>query len=178
METRTIKLTESAIKYGNINLRCCGEGFFPPDVFGGPNRKAGLGNPITLKVQGLPEAIKTDIPTDAKTGKPRWLFRERAWTKAYVRKNLLIKGDNLVISRTSKRIYQVFQMKRRLTFIDLFAGIGGTRIAFEKAGCECVFSSEWNKFAQKTYAANLGEKPQGDIHVIPSSEIPPVYLGC
>jgi len=61
---------------------------------------------------------------------------------------------------------------KQLTFIDLFAGIGGTRIAFEKAGCKCVFSSEWDKFAQQTYEANFGEKPKGNIREIPSSEIP------
>ncbi len=59
-----------------------------------------------------------------------------------------------------------------LKFIDLFAGIGGTRIAFEKAGCKCVFSSEWDKFAQITYEKNFGEKPAGDIRKIRSSEIP------
>jgi DNA (cytosine-5)-methyltransferase 1 len=59
-----------------------------------------------------------------------------------------------------------------LTFIDLFAGIGGTRIAFERAGCKCVFSSEWDKFAQQTYEANFGEKPKGNIREIPSKEIP------
>jgi DNA (cytosine-5)-methyltransferase 1 len=59
-----------------------------------------------------------------------------------------------------------------LTFIDLFAGIGGTRIAFEKAGCECVFSSEWDRFAQVTYEKNFGEKPAGDIRKIESSKIP------
>lgn len=59
-----------------------------------------------------------------------------------------------------------------VTFIDLFAGIGGTRIAFEEAGCKCVFSSEWDKFSQITYEANFGEKPNGDIKNIPSSKIP------
>ena len=58
------------------------------------------------------------------------------------------------------------------TFIDLFAGIGGTRIAFEEAGCLCVFSSEWDKFAQITYEANFGERPAGNIIPILSSEIP------
>lgn len=57
-------------------------------------------------------------------------------------------------------------------FIDLFAGIGGTRLAFEKAGGRCVFSSEWNKFAQQTYEANFGEVPEGDITKIHASEIP------
>ena len=49
------------------------------------------------------------------------------------------------------------------TFIDLFAGIGGTRSAFENIGAECVFSSEWDRFAQQTYATNFGETPFGDI---------------
>jgi len=49
------------------------------------------------------------------------------------------------------------------TFIDLFAGIGGFRIAMQELKGKCVFSSEWDKFAQKTYAANFGEVPFGDI---------------
>ena len=57
-------------------------------------------------------------------------------------------------------------------FIDLFAGIGGTRLAFEAVGGECVFSSEWDKDAQKTYAANFGEVPHGDITKINASDIP------
>jgi DNA (cytosine-5)-methyltransferase 1 len=57
-------------------------------------------------------------------------------------------------------------------FIDLFAGIGGTRLAFEAVGGDCVFSSEWDKDAQKTYAANFGETPHGDITQIKASDIP------
>lgn len=51
----------------------------------------------------------------------------------------------------------------KFTFIDLFAGIGGFRIAMQRQGGKCVFSSEWNKFSQKTYLANFGEMPFGDI---------------
>lgn len=57
-------------------------------------------------------------------------------------------------------------------FIDLFAGIGGFRLAFQKNGGKCVFSSEWNEFAQKTYEANYGEVPYGDIHAIDKQAIP------
>ena len=49
------------------------------------------------------------------------------------------------------------------TFIDLFAGMGGFRLAMEAQGGKCVFSSEWNTYAQKTYEANFGEVPYGDI---------------
>lgn len=58
------------------------------------------------------------------------------------------------------------------TFIDLFAGIGGMRVAFEKTGGECVFSSEWDKHAQVTYAANFGETPHGDITLVEVMDVP------
>lgn len=48
-------------------------------------------------------------------------------------------------------------------FIDLFAGIGGFRIAMQNVGGKCVYTSEWNKDAQKTYRENFGEVPFGDI---------------
>lgn len=57
-------------------------------------------------------------------------------------------------------------------FIDLFAGIGGMRIAFERVGGKCVFSSEWDASAQKSYQANFGDLPSGDITKIKNDEIP------
>ena len=57
-------------------------------------------------------------------------------------------------------------------FIDLFAGIGGIRLGFESVGGNCVFSSEWDEQAAKTYAANFGELPAGDITKIDASDIP------
>lgn len=58
-------------------------------------------------------------------------------------------------------------------FIDLFAGIGGIRIPFDELGAECVFSSEFDKFAQITYKQNFGHTPQGDITQINEKDIPP-----
>ncbi len=49
------------------------------------------------------------------------------------------------------------------TFIDLFAGMGGFRLAMQAQGGKCVFSSEWNEYAKRTYFANFGEVPFGDI---------------
>lgn len=68
--------------------------------------------------------------------------------------------------------------EHKLRFIDLFCGIGGFRIAFERAGGECVFSSDWNEKAQETYAANFGERPHGDIHSVAVAEIPPHDILC
>ncbi|MEK6760901.1 MAG: DNA cytosine methyltransferase [Nanoarchaeota archaeon] len=66
----------------------------------------------------------------------------------------------------------------QLKFIDLFAGIGGFRIALENHGAECVFSSEWDKGAQNTYETNFGEVPNGDITKIKESEIPEHDILC
>lgn len=53
--------------------------------------------------------------------------------------------------------------KPKFTFIDLFAGMGGFRLAMQAQGGKCIFSSEWNQYAQKTYMANFGDMPFGDI---------------
>ena len=58
------------------------------------------------------------------------------------------------------------------TFIDLFAGIGGLRLGVQKAGGRCVFTSEWDKYCQKTYNAWYGEAPHGDIRSIEPKDIP------
>lgn len=57
-------------------------------------------------------------------------------------------------------------------FIDLFAGIGGMRSAFEQVGGRCVYSSEWNKYSQQTYYVNFGDVLDGDITQIDSKDTP------
>lgn len=58
------------------------------------------------------------------------------------------------------------------TFVDLFAGIGGFRSALSKLGGRCLFSSEWDRYSQKTYKAWYGETPHGDIRTIKPADIP------
>lgn len=81
-----------------------------------------------------------------------------------------------MFKRCNSKDYLVAMQKERTLagykFIDLFAGIGGIRTAFDKLKAQCVFSSEWDKFSQITYEANFGHKPQGDITKIEASEIP------
>jgi DNA (cytosine-5)-methyltransferase 1 len=172
MESAVIELTKSAIREHRLDIRDCGRDFFPSDAFGSSSKRGSQGVPIALLAKGLSEPIKTDIPSDNRSGRRRWFFRERGHIGDFMHANGLIHGDQVVIRRVRNRTYELIPHKRQLTFIDLFAGIGGTRIAFEAAGCKCVFSSEWDKFAQQTYEANFGEKPQGDICKISSSEIP------
>lgn len=61
---------------------------------------------------------------------------------------------------------------KKFKFIDLFAGIGGMRLAFDRAGGQCVYSNEWNKYSQQTYFANFGDQPEGDITQVNASDIP------
>ncbi len=64
------------------------------------------------------------------------------------------------------------------TFIDLFAGLGGFRLALESLGAECVYSSEWDKFAQQVYKNNFGHSPEGDITEISEHSIPDHDILC
>jgi DNA (cytosine-5)-methyltransferase 1 len=63
-------------------------------------------------------------------------------------------------------------LRKSYKTIDLFAGIGGIRLGFEKYGCENVFTSEWDKTAQKVYEDNFGEVPFGDINDVDPKDIP------
>ncbi|MEK7104883.1 MAG: DNA cytosine methyltransferase [Patescibacteria group bacterium] len=67
---------------------------------------------------------------------------------------------------------------RGFKFIDLFAGIGGFRLAMQSQGGNCVFSSEWDSQAQITYKANFGEIPEGDITKIKEQDIPKHDILC
>ena len=65
-----------------------------------------------------------------------------------------------------------------IKFIDLFCGLGGFRVALESWGCECVFSSDIDKYARETYKLNFGEYPAGDITVIDEKDIPDHDILC
>jgi hypothetical protein len=104
MESHIIHLTPAALKHGNLNFSRCGKDFFPSDVFGNSSRSKGIGTPITLKIEGLGKPIKTDIPTDKSTGRPRWIFRERKWLKEFINHHNLRTNDIITISRIDNRI--------------------------------------------------------------------------
>jgi DNA (cytosine-5)-methyltransferase 1 len=70
------------------------------------------------------------------------------------------------------------QISSKLKFIDLFAGIGGVRTAFTNNDFECVFSSDWDKYAQISYEANYGEKPFGDITQVDTNTLPDFDILC
>lgn len=63
-------------------------------------------------------------------------------------------------------------------FIDLFAGLGGFRLALESLGAECIYSNEWDKFAQEVYNDNFGDIPEGDITQVDEKTIPDHDILC
>ena len=65
-----------------------------------------------------------------------------------------------------------------LTFIDLFAGLGGFRLALESLGAKCVYSNEWDKFAQEVYNKNFGDIPDGDITKVNENSVPNHDILC
>lgn len=83
--------------------------------------------------------------------------------------------NDFVVSMIMKSLSnqtQPLEHDSRFSFIDLFAGIGGMRLAFEKNGGDCVYSNEWNKYCQQTYFSNFGEQPDGDITKVDARIIP------
>jgi len=100
-------------------------------------------------------------------------------------KKLVPKAQNRVSAKKaisklkeSPAIYGKSSATTDFKFIDLFCGIGGFRIAFQKVGGTCVFSSDWDKFSQITYETNFGEKPMGDIHQVAAGDIPKFDILC
>ncbi|ADC45878.1 DNA-cytosine methyltransferase [Methanobrevibacter ruminantium M1] len=77
-----------------------------------------------------------------------------------------------------KNLDETEENDKDFTFIDLFSGIGGFRLAFESVGGKCVFSSDIDKWANETYYMNFGEYPHGDISEIPANQIPDHDILC
>lgn len=172
MKTIELEITKATVNPSHrLSVRPCGIEFFPKDILGKPNKKDGIGKTVNLHILDINKTVDTDIPTDEK-GKPRWFFRDRTWVGSLVKHYGLEIGDKVNISRISERKYEISGIPEQLTFIDLFAGIGGTRLGFESTGAKCVYSSEWDKFSQITYEANHGDKPDGDITKVNEYEIP------
>lgn len=80
--------------------------------------------------------------------------------------------DTLIESISEANLLAEIEKDAKFSFIDLFAGIGGMRLAFSNTGGKCVYSNEWNKYCQKTYFANYGVIPEGDITKVDENTIP------
>ena len=83
-----------------------------------------------------------------------------------------------IINHLLEYVEEIKEETKKFKFIDLFCGLGGFRIAFEKAGGECVFSSDIDKYVKEVYSENFGEIPYGDITQIATEDIPEHDILC
>lgn len=102
----------------------------------------------------ISHAIQLGDTTNAK--KYRDILKKKGIDASYLPSAELFNRENKI---------ELVPEKNAFTFIDLFAGIGGFRIAMQKLGGKCVFSSELNEPARSTYFRNYGEVPFGDITI-------------
>ncbi|KEI72393.1 DNA (cytosine-5-)-methyltransferase [Endozoicomonas elysicola] len=109
------------------------------------------------------------------------LFSEGLVVRQHLIAKLLDNGlyvnDEALKSNLKRKLQLVPVSQPEFTFIDLFAGIGGFRLALQENGGVSVFSSEWDKSAQKTYFDNYGEHPFGDITALTNESISDEQLG-
>jgi hypothetical protein len=89
--------------------------FFPADCYGSPTSKESPGKLLRLDVDGLAEPVLTDIPTEARTGKPRRFFRKRAWVREFFQKHAIKPGDTICIERISSHRFctSLFEAKEQ-----------------------------------------------------------------
>jgi hypothetical protein len=153
-----IQLTAAAHKYGNLNIRSCGKNFFPTDAIGGSSKNS-KGKQITILAEGLPQPIHTDIPTDRKTGKPRWIFRDRAWVKEFAKIHNLNMGDKIVVNRINQREYMITTDKTGSDLIKLedAARIVGKTPHNIRDYIQRGRINKYNEFGERISKANNGK---------------------
>lgn len=125
----------------------------------------------------MPQLLIRDIPQRLKDWIDDNSYNLRTSQKEFVLSVLMkaykVKGEPSLFDATPpSEPAQPREEGIPFSFIDLFAGIGGLRLGLERNGGRCLFSSEWDRNAQKTYHAWFGEMPHGDIREISSADIP------
>ncbi len=140
-----------------------------------------------MKYSELKEIIKTDIlkeDTENLAYYTHYIQQNKKSISKYFKKPAEKYISSIASESFQKKLKFEFDVpfppikNSKFTFIDLFAGIGGFRIAMQNLGGNCIFSSEIDKYAKKTYDLNFGEVPFGDITKINEKDIPEHDVLC
>ncbi len=190
---RFICVSAANLRANHLYLTGHGD-FFPADCYGAPTSKGTLGKLLRLDVVGINEPVLTDIPTEAKSGKPRRFFRKRGWVREFFSKHCIKPGDTICIERFSTHHFRVSPfgaMDRRdctatITIdtepegsgprvIELFAGCGGMALGFKNAGFRTVLANEWESNACDSLRANITDRVLNcaiqEIEAFPESDV-------
>jgi len=173
---RLISITKGNLANSHIYLSGHHD-FFPNECYGKPDKAKGTGRELTLVVEGLEQAVKTDIGINGSNGRPRNFFRNRKWVRRFFAKHGIREGDVIAIGRLGKFTYRVYPFESksvrqgaaipdhwpeligdRPTAIDLFAGCGGMSLGLKKAGFENVLAVEWDASCCDTFRANISRR--------------------
>jgi DNA (cytosine-5)-methyltransferase 1 len=150
---------------------------FPADSFGVvAGCRAGVSK-LRLEVDGLDEAILTDIPVDARSGRPRPTFRSRGWVRAFFERHQIKPGDTIAIERLDSHVFRITPYEAKSerdsvdplnfdsvassgqpTVIELFAGCGGMAMGFKRQGFTTVLANEWDRDACDSLRANVTDR--------------------
>ena len=178
---RLIEVTAGNLRHNHVYITGLHD-FFPPDALGG-STKNDPGKLLTIELDGLARSVRTDIPRDRKTGRPRRQFRARSWAREFFAHHGITAGDVLSLERTGKRNYLLAISKRNghtHKFMEFFAGIGLVRLGLESAGWKLAYANDIDPSKRKMYAAHFKDTdehldPQ-DIHHVAGSDLPDAML--
>lgn len=152
--------------------------FFPKESIGPASARSGVGQQVQLDVAGLDEPVFTDLPVDAKSGRPRGIFRKRSWVKQFFAAHKIKPGDSIVIQQRESFRYEVrpAMSRNRPKVAEFFAGIGLVRLALERQGFEVVYANDIDAQKLDMYRDNFGDKDfvLGDIHKVAPDTVPSV----
>jgi len=174
---RLIELTAGNVRQNHLYISEHLD-FFPPDIVGASRLNSeDDACPVAIHLDGLGETIETDIGSDAKSGKPRRMFRKRDWVRRFIEHHKLQEGDVLAIERRGERDYRLYPFHTKQnreddwhhwleadpppgkgpTAIELFAGCGGMALGFKEEGFRTVLANEWDAAACESLRANITE---------------------